>query len=78
MLNVIFNENTVNTALAIIEVKATAKSSDLNKPFNHLPIEKLTFEIGIMKFKLKDKITLVSRTIKTTYAAFSKSVNCTC
>jgi len=34
-----------------------------------------TLDIGMIKFRWKDSMTRVSRTMKTMYAAFSKSVN---
>jgi len=34
-----------------------------------------TLDIGMMKFRWKVSMTLVNRTMKTMYAAFSKSVN---
>ena len=37
----------------------------------------LTFDIGITKLRQYDRTTLVSNTINTVYAAFSKSDNCT-
>lgn len=37
----------------------------------------LTFDSGMRKSNLYDRITLVSRTTNTTQAEFSKSVNCT-
>ncbi len=38
---------------------------------------KPTFDIGMRRFNLKERMTRVSNTTNTTYAAFSKSVNCT-